>query len=47
MEFERDPDKNEQNIGKHGIDFVRAKEVFGGLYSNGVPIGGGSGGGLP
>ena len=32
MEFERDPDKNEQNIGKHGIDFVRAKEVFGGLY---------------
>ena len=32
MEFEWDPDKNEQNIGKHGIDFVRAKEVFGGLY---------------
>jgi uncharacterized DUF497 family protein len=32
MEFERDPDKNEQNIGKHGIDFVRAKEIFGGPY---------------
>ena len=47
MEFEWDPDKNEQNIGKHGIDFVRAKRSLEALTCNGVPIGGGSGGGLP
>lgn len=32
MEFEWDPDKNERNIEKHGIDFVRAKEIFWGPY---------------
>ena len=32
MEFEWDPDENEKNIAKHGIDFVRAKEIFGAPY---------------
>lgn len=32
MEFAWDPTKNERNIEKHGIDFVRAKEIFGAPY---------------
>jgi len=47
MEFERDPDKNEQNIGKHGIDFGGPRRSLEAFTCNGVPIGGGSGGGLP
>jgi uncharacterized protein len=28
MQFDWDPDKREINLDKHGIDFVRAVEVF-------------------
>lgn len=30
MEFEWDEDKRRQNVVKHGIDFLRAQEVFDG-----------------
>ena len=28
--FEWDPEKNQQNIAKHGVDFEDAKHIFGG-----------------
>jgi uncharacterized DUF497 family protein len=31
MEFEWDESKNRSNITNHGIDFIRAKEIFDGL----------------
>lgn len=31
MEFEWDDSKNQSNIAKHGIDFIRAKEIFDGF----------------
>ena len=30
MEFEWDEDKRRSNIAKHGIDFIRAKDIFDG-----------------
>ena len=35
MEFEWDEDKRRQNLGKHGIDFERAKEIWQGVVLEG------------
>lgn len=32
MDFEWDPQKRKRNLEKHGIDFLRAQEVFEGPY---------------
>jgi uncharacterized DUF497 family protein len=32
MHFEWDPDKADANLGKHGVDFVDATQLFFGTY---------------